>query len=475
MFRTTLIRSSRFGRRNYMKRQMLFLLVMLCMVIMSGCGDNKNRVITGSNLTPLPSKPETETETMLAGDDRKITAALISVDDSKGQIIVKDIYTGSNYVLTYNGGTDVKNVFKSVITMTQLAEGELVDVVFDEEKKKAKSVYVNEEAFRTNNVSGFKATSATYTITFGSASYMYTDNIIVISGGKILEPTEVMSRDVVTVRGIDNKIYSVSVDKGHGYLTFTGAEDFVGGMVEIGRSFLYTVSSDMMIVVPEGEYQVVMSNGKLDAKKTVYIAKDMTVTLDFGEFKSPATKTGTVEFQILPKDAELFIEGNKTDYSKPVVLDYGTYIINILSNDYPTYTGRIIVNSTYQVSVLDLSKIMTSGSKEDETTSTNAVTSAATTSPTTTAPTTTASTTTSSTETTASTTGSVRVTIGEPAGAGVYVNNVYVGTAPVTINKDPGEYVITFKKSGYITKSYIIDVDSSDGEQTFNFPAMSEE
>ena len=215
-----------------------------------------------------------------------------------------------------------------------------------------------------------------------------------------------------------------------------------------------------------------MSNGNLEGKRTVYITKDMTVSLDFSEYSAPANKTGTVEFQILPRDVDLFIEGEKTDYRKPVVLEYGTYIINLLSNNYETYTTKITVNSTYQVEAFDLDKIYAKENAQPP-----VVTTAATKAPTT-APTkapTTSPTTSSTNPTTAPAGGSVALTIAEPAGANVYVDNVHVGTAPVTINKSRGEYVITFKRDGYITKSYIVDVDSSDGAQSLSFPAMSEE
>lgn len=450
----------------------------VCLILCACSGNNNsNRIVSGSDITPMPSAKTTEaTVTENAGYDG-ITAALISVDSDKQKIIVKDIYDGSNYVLSYNGGTDVTSLFDEVIRMEQLEEGEILKIEFDAEKKKAQKVTPDKEAFRTQRVTGFKATNATRTITFGSGSYKYPESIVVVSDGKTILPSEVMNRDEVTVRGYDDKIYSVTVDKGHGYLTFSGVEPFIGGMVEIGRSLLYTVSGDMVIAVPEGEYKVVLTNGDAEAKKTVYITRNMTVTMDFSEYVPPANKSGTVEFQILPKDAELFLEGNKIDYTRPVTLEYGTYIINILSEKYNTYTTRLIVDSTYQVKTYDLSKLAgeteTSGSGSSQTTapaqtSTATVTTAATTKETTSA-------TTKANETTAATTGSVKVTISEPQGAGVYVNNQYVGTAPVTVNENPGEYVITFKREGYITKSYIVDVDSSDGEQTLSFPAMSEE
>lgn len=466
-----------------MKKLICTFVLMIAVLGLCACSNEKknNEAISGNMVTPMPTTTAAEEEeTTPATNYTSVTASLIALDTDRQHIIIKDIYDGSNYLLTYNGGCDVKNVYDQVISIVQLDSGEIVDVVFDSEKKKAISIYENKEVFRTSKVTGFKADTLASKITYGSANYMYTDNLVVLSSGKVLDPTEVMSRDVVTVRGIGNKIYSVTVDKGHGYLTFTGADDFIGGMLEIGSSYLYTISKDMMIVVPEGEYTVTLTNGSLEASKMVYISKDMTVSMDFGEYRNPVNRTGTVDFQIIPENADLFIEGNKVDHNEPVLLEFGTYIINLVSDEYDTYTTRVTVSSTYQIEKFNLDQIYSDPSNvevEATTASTTVATTSSTTATTTstTAATTTTSTTSSTETTAATTTGSVKVTISEPAGASVYVDNVYVGTAPVTINKNAGEYVITFKRQGYSTKSYIVDVDSSDGEQTLSFPAMSEE
>lgn len=471
-----------------MKKILYFMAVLLGALTLGGCskGQSNTGIISGSSITPMPSTsaPVSEADTVAAGSS-KITAAIVNINTKNMQLLVKDIFDGSSWVLSYNGGTDVRNNYDAIISMSQLDEGEIVDITFDEDKKKAKTVYMNKDVFRTSGVVGFKAADATSTITFGSGSYMYTDYLVVVSSGKVIAPSEVMSRDVLTVRGIDNKIYSVTVDKGHGYLTFSGIDEFLGGMVEIGRSYLYSVTGDMVIVVPEGEYKVTMTNKGLEASKTVYITKDMTVTLDFEEYYTPATKTGTVDFQILPKGTALFVDGNKMDYGEPIVLPYGTYRINLIADGYDTYSTKLTVSSTYQIETFDLAKLLKEPvtSAPESTTAVTTASTTATTTPTTaptTAPTTSSSTTgepTSSTTqpTTSSTTGSVKLTISEPAGAGVYINNEYVGTAPVTVSRNPGEYVITFKRQGYLTKSYIVDVESSDGEQKLSFPAMSEE
>lgn len=464
-----------FGR-NFMKKLLCLLVSVMCLIGITACSDKKeNGLISGNDITPMPTTKEVqETIESVEPGKESMTASLVSIDSEKMQIIAKNIYNGENWVLSYNGGTDVRNMYDEVVSMGQMDEGEIVDITFDPDKKKAKTIYGNKEAFRSNNVRGLKATKSSSTITFGSAQYFYTDTLVVLSSGRQLDPSEIMNRDIVTVRGINNKIYSISIDKGHGYLSLTGTGAFIGGVVEIGRDFLYTVSENMTVVVPEGEYTVTMSNNGTEASKLVYVAKDMTMTLDFGEYRQPVNKTGTVEFQILPKDADLFIEGEKQDYSSPIMLEYGTYIINLVSDDYPTYTTKLTVSSTYQIETFDLKSINSAATQKETEATENPTTGS--TNQTTAEETTTSKETSSSTdETTSTTKGVIKLTISSPEGADVYIDNVLVGTAPVTVNKDAGEYVITFKKAGYQTKSYIVDVESSDGEQTLSFPAMSEE
>ncbi len=474
-----------------MKRLCSILLIVIIAVFAGGCSfdgtDKSSQLINGSQITPMPTTKASDSDTQGISSEpgsSTCTAVLIKRNTTRQTITVRDIYSGDDYVLSYTGGTDVKDRYDQVISMAQLEIGEILDVSYDEEQNKAKTVCVNKDAFESNNIMGFKATSSKQTITFGSASYMYTDNITVISGNKLITPAEILNRDIVTVRGISNKIYSVTVDKGHGYLTFSGIEQFIGGMVEIGNSFLYTVSEDMLIPVPEGEYEIIMSNDKTQASKTIYISQGATVTADFSDYNPPASKTGTVEFQILPKGTDLFIEGNKTEYDEPVVLNYGEYLINLVSDDYPTYTTRITVDSTYMIKKFDLNELTEAANQQVDSGAENvsqAASTTATAATTTTAAATTATTAATATTTTAgtgnsnTTAGAVTVNITEPSGAGVYVDNVYVGTVPLTINKNIGEYVITFERQGYITKSYIVDIDSTDGEQTLSFPEMSEE
>lgn len=447
----------------------IVMLVTAAMLLLAGCSEKKSSgVISGSNITPMPPKKveETEAPVVMAGSDSKITAVLLSINAAEGSFSVRELNEGIEHTLNYTGATDVRNAYDEVIILPQIKAGEIVDVEYDAKSLRAYSVLISDEAFKSSNITNFKADYTTETITIGSGKYRYDENLVVISQGGITDVSQVIKKDEVTVWGIDNKIYSVSVDKGHGYVRFTGNNHFIGGTVEIGRSFLYRVSENMMITVPEGEYKITMTNNGLTGSKTISVARDMEAVVDFSEFKPETIKTGSVKFDIAPSGASLYINNKKTDYREAVELDYGRYAIRVEANGYDTYSSTLVVESLYENKVISLSGETEAATQNTSATVTATEAATATENPAGPEP---------STERVTEGKGDGNLIIESPVGAEVYIDAVYYGQTPLTIKKEPGEHIITFHKNGYATKSYAIDVSYEDADQKLSFPEMNEE
>lgn len=446
-------------RGDFLKRYIWMLLIV---VLLCGCENKReNGLVNNNQITPMPTKKQETTKTEnedVSGNS--LTAVILKIDDEAKKLSLRQIEEGMEYELTYSGATDVRNEYDEIIIMRQLEVGQIVDAVYGENLK-LKSVKSSERAFKSSDIRDFHADYTTDTITFGSGVYKYDEFLTVFSEGRIIEASQVIKKDKVTVWGIDKKIYSVVVNEGHGYIHFTGYEQFVGGMVEIGRSYLYKITDNMMLTVPEGEYKITMSNGELVGSKTIQISRDMQVVVDFSEFRPEVIKTGTVDFQISPKNAVLYINNKKTDYDKPVELDYGQYSLRVSCDGYDDYTENFKVNQIYTTKEIHFEEeTATENSTEEETTRQGNQTEQST-----------------GTTTVAAEEGSGKgnLIIEAPVGVDVYIDAVYVGQTPVTIPKDPGEHIITFYKNGFETKSYAIDVSKEDADQKLAFPEMNGE
>ena len=121
---------------------------------------------------------------------------------------------------------------------------------------------------------------------------------------------------------------------------------FIDGMINIDDNIILPVTKDMIITVGCGTYRVTVSKGVAKASKTVTVKEDKESTLDFSDYRKSVKNVGNVTFNVEPRGADLFINGTKVDYSKPIALNYGTYSVEVSLNGYSTYIGRLTVAET---------------------------------------------------------------------------------------------------------------------------------
>ena len=85
--------------------------------------------------------------------------------------------------------------------------------------------------------------------------YTLEESTVVLSDGKLVEFLDIHAQDVLKIKGKDHKIYSISIENGHGYLRLENAEYFVDGWIEIGKT-IQKIQEETLLTVPEGKYNV---------------------------------------------------------------------------------------------------------------------------------------------------------------------------------------------------------------------------
>ena len=339
----------------------------------------------------------------------------------------------------YTGGTDIQDAYGKLKAATLIQPGEIYDV-YCNKYGKATKIYGSKNAWSRTSVTDIELDESSKSVVIGQTTLNYSAYTVVTSGGNLISIAQIVKEDELTLRGIDDKLYSISVDNGHGYLELTGIDAFVGGYVTLGSSLLYGVTQDMMLTVGVGTYDVELQSADMTATKKVTIKKDATSTLDFSEYKQLSAKKGAINFSVTPENAIMAIDGSEVDYSKPVSLTYGSHTLTLQANHYETYTETFTVNSDYKTKVIDM-------------TSTSSSTTAKTTS--------------------ASLTNGYSVNITAPSGAALYVDSVYIGVVPCSFSKSSGNKTITLSQSGYNTVSYTISIPNTAGDMTYAFPDMT--
>lgn len=404
------------------------------------------RIHTGGNQV---ASPEADTQT--------ITGVVIGNDTEAKQIQIRELDSDIINTLTYGATSLIQDQYQQERDGEEIELGMILQVSYRGSDAKLISAEVPKDVWEYQEVNKFSFSSDENMLQVAGGKYQYSSMTYFAANGTTVEPMEFNSQDVLTVRGIGIYVYSVVRTSGHGYIRLANYEDFIGGMAEVSDSLMVPISENMLITAAEGTYRLTLCKSGAAATKTVTVKQDEEVTVDFSDCKLEAKNIGQVTFAIEPDGAELYLNGTAVSYAKPVTLNYGKYNVTVALTGYQTYSGVLEVAEASKTIHIDLieeeaeasdstaSPTASPDKESDEDTITKKIDSNHT------------------------------ITVSAPEGAEVYLDNVYKGMAPCTFTKVIGSQTITLSETGYVTKSYSVDILDDDKNAKFSFADLIKE
>lgn len=430
-----------------------------------GGGDSDRRGVGGIPTTTA----ETTTEAQKRYNKEELVV-VTAIDTAGSQITVRRLDESAEFILSYNGGTVIKTKYDTQLMMEQVSVGEIATVRYVSGTQKLIELQEYKTAWENTLVTRWDVDYDKKLIAIGSDTYSYDEHIFITSNGKKLDIREISGIDHLTVRGVGNKAYSVSVNKGHGFVRLTDTVNYVGGVIEIGDRLTAVIATDMVIAAPEGKFELTATINGVGGSKEITVIRGQETVVSLGSFEQSVTRYGTIKLNVEPEDAQatLMVDGVETDYSDLMSVSYGKHTFKLMSNNYDTVTKEITVSSVYQTININMDGEETSQESTSETTETGNETTTGSETDDTEEP--------EETTQTGTNQGSNNnlICITAPIGAKVYFDGAYVGTSPLTFEKTSGEHTIIFKKDGYVTKSYTIDVSDDTEDVILSFPDMLE-
>lgn len=435
-------------------RRVLSLLLMCIMIItLVGCSQNRRHRRAGGYNMNTESPDNTSS----------ITGVIVAQDIQNSKVTVRELDSDVESILHYDSSAEVSDRFKQTIRPDQLETGMIIEAHYRPDDASLVTAVVPDDVWEYNEVGSFAFQSEDRMMKFAGEKYQYSDLTFISAGLRNLTREELNTQDELTVRGVGYRVYSIVRTKGHGYIRLTNYSDFIGGMVEVGNGIILPITENMLITAQEGIYPVTLIRGDMITTKTVTVATDQEVAVDFSDYVPASENVGMITFQIEPEGADLFINGTKVDYSQPVALNYGEYRIVVSMTGYDSYTGVLDVEQPSTPINIDLiEKVAGVDGQESKTTDKPSATDDS-----------------NESENSGTTTKKVdsnhSIHVTAPAGVEVYLDNVYKGLAPCKFKKVVGSQTITLRKSGYITKSYAVDILDDDENVSLSFPELPED
>lgn len=389
---------------------------------------SENRVDTGFIVTGSDSYDSADTAIIVGRNGENRTATFLNLD------------LGKRYTLSIDGTTRFYDKYGESISFDQVEIGDIVDVTFLRSKKHLTTLQLSPGAWSYEDVERYEINMVRGEVSIGSDVYKLTSNTQYLSEGRNMDSMDLNPSDVLSFQGIGSQILTVRVERGHGYLRLVNDENFVGGWIEIGQKEIRRITEDMLVLVPEGYYQVNISNRGGGGIKSVTINRNEETALDIGDLEIPEPQYGMVLFSLDPSNAELYIDGEKVDPSGPIDLMYGIHQLIARAEGYQSVTQYIrVAQESGGINVV----LDPNASEEEKEESTE-----------------------SSAETV---TDYYKVYVDAPEGVEVYLDGNYVGISPCSFRKSTGVHIITLRKNYYETRSYTIQVDDEEKDLSFSF------
>jgi hypothetical protein len=465
------------------KKQAFTAIALLLAVSTTACGSSTTE--TQTTTTEQDSQTTSQTTTQTGIYDSEDAAVVVAKNLEDKTVQFQNITSSRRYTLSYDGTTTIYDKNDQALTMEQLKEGSIVTVRFYKPTKSLAYVKENTDCVSMSNISNYIMDLDKGTITVGSDLYNISGHVVVVSDGKETDMMEVNQEDVISFWGYKNMIYGLSVDKGHGYLRLENEDYFVGGWIDVGSKVIKKITEDMLIVVPEGTYNVNVSNKGTTATQQITFNRNEEMAWDLGDIEITIVQKGTIIFTLKPLTATVVIDGNTVNTSNPVTLDYGLHRMQISADGYDTISQYIkVAEPTANISVeLEKSEEESSETPEKESSSEVASSDTGTTAKkyeTTVSSstdeseskTTTSSSSSSSSSEVAKASTKYKVYINAPEGVEAYLDGNYIGITPVSFDKKAGNYVVSLRKNGYQTRSYTLQIDSEEKDVNYTFTEL---
>lgn len=436
-----------------LNKKILTVMLFLTAFLFAGCGVAK------------PDGSTAESEAVQGGDtgfiltgpgsyDSADTAVIVNINRIEKTITFLNLAVSKNYTLEYDGTTIFSDKYGQAMSLEQIREGDIADVTFLKSKKRLTTLMLSADGWSNTEVSRYSFDTNAHNVTIGENTYKITKDTRIFSDGEEVEMMDINATDILSFQGIDNTVYSIVVEKGHGYLRLSGDEKFIGGWIEVGQNIIHPITEDMLLTVPEGSYQVLVSVTGGGGTKSVIINRNEEVTLDISDLEVAEPQFGQVVFAMSPQAASLYIDGNLVDTSGPVSLEYGIHQLIARADGYKTVTSYLKVAEASAGIEITLDRENEEETEDDETDDNNSNDSSVS----------------SGNGNTAAS--YYQVYIDAPEGVEVYVNGNYVGISPVSFKKAEGTHVITLRKTGYETRSYTIQVDNEKKDLSYSFAEL---
>jgi len=349
--------------------------------------------------------------------DTEITAVVNEVDYRNQLIKVYDIENDLDLTLIMAAGATMKDQYGKAMTLAEFQSGNIVQIEYNKKQMKYSTLKISAKSWSRNSVTGFKIDTENFTITVGNNTYKYNDRLLVTYKDFDFDISMMNSINVINMKGYGDTVWTIDIEKSHGFIAFENADKVINGSVEIDTNIFKALEEGLEIVVAEGKHNIVIKGDNISPyTKEITISSAQRLTINLEE---AGLKLGKLMVKSNVNNYEIYVNGERKNYGEAILLEYGTYEVTLSKDGYESFTKNVTIDKSAVSVEINLEEKQSVKM------------------------------------------GKLLIETGDVTDAKAYVDNVYIGDTPLELKVAYGEHRVTVKKDGYEDFSLSVNIDEN--------------
>lgn len=334
--------------KNRRLRQLILYVSLLILVSMTliSCGKNKSGKSEESQMT--------ENTQMIENQELYMIVENNMVEET---LILYSYETKIEHHFNYGFSTQFKDKYGDFSPAMEFTPGRVVTIGDLDRDSYLIEVQLSDQVWEYEKIRRFSIDESKGILTIADTKYSIRDMVHVFSDGNEISFSDISEEeDILTVVGKDKTILSVVVTTGHGTLALRNTSLFEGSHMQLNDDMFVLISESMEFDLPEGVYTLKVANNGWGGTTEIEIVRGQTTEVDLDTLKGEGKKTGIVHFEIDAEGVKVYIDGEEVDHTQPVVVTYGTHLLQIEAPGYESWRKHLFVNSEEATIIIELTE-----------------------------------------------------------------------------------------------------------------------
>ncbi|MCL1935647.1 MAG: PEGA domain-containing protein [Defluviitaleaceae bacterium] len=271
----------------------------------------------------------------------RFVGMVINVDENSRVFQIHNVTSRENSHLFVTFDSELRGRFGQIVVLSEINIGDIVNVEFNTSNNNIIQLSMQENSvWERRFITGVTVDLSSSAIIYGGNMYFFNTDTLVMNNGNRQNISDISPLTMITMRGIDNTVWNIEIERGFGTVVVTNNANILNGFVEISRESSIRVGqnispADQIVNVSEGHHTVIIHGSNIDLNvRDIFVTNGGTHEIDTLDIE---IVSGYLNIVINVENPTTTVNGVTVNVENPIDLEFGPTRVVISREGYVTF------------------------------------------------------------------------------------------------------------------------------------------